>query len=186
MEQRAVFLDRDGVINVNRQAYVKSWEEFRFLSGVFEPLRRLARTDFSIVVVSNQSAIGRGLVRRTTVEEINQRMVAEISAEGGRIDAVYYCPHRPEDGCDCRKPRPGMLLRAALDLSIDLSASYFIGDAVSDVEAGFAAGCRPILVLTGRGDSQHVLLAQGKSETVAVVRDLADAVAMLLDSAREG
>ncbi|HID24181.1 MAG TPA: D-glycero-beta-D-manno-heptose 1,7-bisphosphate 7-phosphatase, partial [Planctomycetaceae bacterium] len=155
MIKPAVFLDRDGVINENRSDYVKGWEEFVFLPGVFEPLRLLAQNHQAIVVVSNQSAVGRGLVSRETVVAIHRRMQAEIQRRGGRVDAIYYCPHHPDAGCDCRKPRPGLLLRAARELSIDLSRSYLIGDAVSDIEAALAVGCTPIFVLTGRGQEQQ-------------------------------
>lgn len=172
----AVFLDRDGVINVNRPDYVKSWEEFVFLPGVFEPLRLLAQSNRVIVIISNQAAIGRGLVERKTVEDINRRMVEEIRHGGGRIDAVFFCPHHPDQNCDCRKPRPGQLVRAANELDLDLARSCFIGDAVSDVEAGLAVGCSPILVLTGRGREQLRLLKQRGYGNIPVVRDLAEAV----------
>lgn len=180
MLKRAIFLDRDGVINENRPDYVKSWEEFAFLPDVFDPLRQLAKSDFGVVVVSNQSAIGRGFVRRETVDEINRHMSSVIAECGGRIDAIYVCPHRPEENCSCRKPRPGMLLAAAHDLSLDLSKSYLIGDAVSDVGAGNAVGCRPILVLTGRGESQQALLMEDGGRPVPVVLDLSEAVDLIL------
>ena len=180
MIKPAVFLDRDGVINENRSDYVKGWEEFVFLPGVFEPLRLLAQNHQAIVVVSNQSAVGRGLVSRETVEAIHRRMQAEIQRRGGRVDAIYYCPHHPDAGCDCRKPRPGLLLRAARELSIDLSRSYLIGDAVSDIEAALAVGCTPIFVLTGRGQEQQPLLWKNGYNGVPVVPDLAAAVDWIL------
>ena len=179
----AIFLDRDGVINQNRADYVKTWEEVSFLPGVFPALARLSRMPFCIVLVSNQSPIGRGILTSAEVEAINRRMVAEIERRGGRIDAVYYCPHRPDEGCDCRKPRPGMLLRAAGELDLDLSASYLVGDAVSDVEVALAAGCSPILVLTGRGTDQQPLLRQRGYTSVPVAADLAGAVRLLLGPA---
>jgi len=179
----AIFLDRDGVINQNRADYVTTWEEVSFLPGVFPALARLSRTPFCIVLVSNQSPIGRGILTSAEVEAINRRMVAEIERQGGRIDAVYYCPHRPDEGCDCRKPRPGMLLRAAGELDLDLSASYLVGDAVSAVEAALAAGCSPILVLTGRGTAQQPLLRQRGYTSVPVAADLAGAVRLILGPA---
>ena len=175
----AVFLDRDGVINVNRPDYVKSWEEFAFLPGIFEPLRLLAQGDRAIVVISNQAAIGRGLVEEETVEEINRRMAEEIRRQGGRVDATFFCPHRPDQNCDCRKPRPGLLLKAAGELGLNLARSYFIGDAISDIEAGLAVGCSPILVLTGRGGEQLGLLRQRGYNDVPVVQDLAAAVSLI-------
>ncbi len=147
----ALFLDRDGVLNENRPGHVRSWEEYRFLPGVKDALARAARTEFAIVVVTNQSVIGRGFATRNTVEDIHRRMTAEIAASGGRVDAVYLCPHAPEDGCDCRKPRPGMLLAAAREMGLDLARSWMVGDAATDVAVAQAAGVRPVLVLSGRG-----------------------------------
>jgi D-glycero-D-manno-heptose 1,7-bisphosphate phosphatase len=176
----AIFLDRDGVINENRHDYVKAWDEVRFLPGSLAALARLAATPFLLVLISNQSPIGRGILTTEQVETINRRLVAEIEAHGGRIDGVYFCPHRPGDGCECRKPRPGLLLQAARDLELDLDCSYLVGDAVSDVEAAMAAGCRPILVLTGRGAEQQPRLRQQGYGHVPVVRDLAEAVDLIL------
>ena len=176
-----VFIDRDGVINVNRSNYVKSWDEFTFEAGVFEALKCLAQTNLAIVIVSNQSAIGRGLVEKDTVEEIHKRMVEVISQNGGRIDAVYYCPHRPEEGCTCRKPRPGLLRQAALELDLDLSRSYFIGDAISDVEAALAAGCMPLFVQTGLGSEQYERLVEKGLDHIRLFPDLMGAVDFILE-----
>jgi len=132
-------LDRDGVIIENRTDYVKSWEEVHFLPGAFEALRRLSRSDYVLVLVTNQSAVGRGIVTLDKTMEINERVVAEIKTKGGRVDASYICPHHPDEGCDCRKPAPGMLLRAAEELKLDLARSYAVGDAVSDIQAARAA-----------------------------------------------
>ncbi len=148
----AIFLDRDGVICRNRDDYVKSWEEFVFLPGVKQALRQLAALNWPIVVISNQSAIGRGLVSRRTVELIHYQMKAEIVKAGGRLDAIYYCPHVPEDNCPCRKPNPGMFLSATNIWDIDLARSVFVGDALTDIWAAARAGIqRRYLVLTGRG-----------------------------------
>ena len=113
-----MFLDRDGVIIENRSDYVKSWEEVRFLPGVFEALRRLARSEYALAIVTNQSAVGRGIISLDEAMHINERVLAEIAAQGGRVDASYMCPHRPDEGCNCRKPAPGMLLQAAEDLEL--------------------------------------------------------------------
>jgi D-sedoheptulose 7-phosphate isomerase len=150
----AVFLDRDGVINRNHVEYVRSWDEFSFLPQSVDALRLLALAPADVVVVTNQSAINRGLVPLPVAQEINQRMVEEVRRAGGRIDDVRMCPHRPEEGCDCRKPKPGLFLQAARSLSIDLTRSYMIGDSFDDVAAGQAAGCHSLLVMTGRGTSQ--------------------------------
>lgn len=148
---RAIFLDRDGVICENRSDYVKSWREFKFLPGAKQSLAALRYLGLPIIVVTNQSAIGRGVVPANVVDHIHRRMVAEIQAYGGQISKVYCCPHHPEAGCVCRKPQPGMLQQAAQELGVELNGSYMIGDAMSDLRAGQQAGCHPILVLTGRG-----------------------------------
>jgi D-glycero-D-manno-heptose 1,7-bisphosphate phosphatase len=148
---RCVFLDRDGVLNYNRSDYVRCVDDFEFLPGAVEAVAALASTSFAVVVVTNQSAIARGQLADHTLDEIHARMRQHILAANGRLDGVYVCPHQPSALCDCRKPRPGLLYRAAADLRIDLYGSYMIGDAASDIEAGLAAGCQPILVLTGRG-----------------------------------
>jgi D-glycero-D-manno-heptose 1,7-bisphosphate phosphatase len=177
---RAVFIDRDGVINENRPDHVKSWAEFRFLPGALEAVARLARAGLPAFVITNQAIVNRGLVAPETVDQINSRMAREIEARGGRIDAVAYCPHRPEEGCDCRKPRPGLLLDLAERFGIDLEESVFIGDALSDVEAGQACGCGTILVLTGRGREQLAEAQAAGRNGFRVADDLASAVDLLL------
>ncbi len=154
--RRAIFIDRDGVICRNRNDHVKSWKEFVFLPGALEALAQLAHSNLPIVVVTNQAIINRGIVPAEVVEDIHARMVQAIEAAGGRIDRVVYCPHRPDEHCACRKPQPGMLLKAAYDLKLDLSQSYFVGDAEADMLAGQAVGCRRYLVLTGRGRQQLI------------------------------
>ena len=176
----AVFLDRDGVIIENRSDYVKSWEEVRFLPGALEALRRLSRTEYALVLVTNQSSVGRGIISLDQAMGINRRIVAEVEAQGGRIDASYLCPHRPDEGCSCRKPAPGMLLRAAEELELDLKRSYAIGDAISDIEAAWAAGVRGILVLTGLGKEQAALLEMEGEANCPLVADLDAAVDYVL------
>lgn len=179
MPKPAVFLDRDGVVNRDRSGYVKTWEEFEFLPGVLEAFRLLAPSPYRVVVVSNQSAIARGLVSRETVEEIHARMTGTIRQGGGRIDAVFYCPHRPDEDCPCRKPRPGLLFQAARELDIDLPASWLIGDDRRDLESAVAAGVRPILVRTGHGkDLPETALARMPNR-IEVFEDLLEAVTRL-------
>lgn len=174
-----VLLDRDGVINWNRPDYVKSWEEFTFLDGALVALRALATSPFRVAVVTNQSAINRNLVSRQTVEGIHSRMVEEIKRAGGRVDRVLYCPHRPDEGCDCRKPRTGLVFQAQSELGLDLARSYLVGDSMEDVEAARASGCFPILVRTGRGEAAARELASARATVPAVVKDLAAAVAFI-------
>lgn len=177
----AVFLDRDGVINQNRADYVRTWEQVEFLPGVFDALRRLAGSHFAVVVVTNQSAVGRGLMTAETLHAIHDGIAQRIAAEGGRVDAIFACPHRPDAGCDCRKPQPGMLLQAAAALDIDLASSFLVGDAVTDMEAALAAGCRPVMVRTGRGVAQLAKLEAGGLNGLVVTDDLSAAVAWILD-----
>jgi D-glycero-D-manno-heptose 1,7-bisphosphate phosphatase len=179
MPKAAVFLDRDGVINRDRPDYVKSWEEFEFLPGVLEAFRVLASGPHQVVVVSNQSGIGRGLVGRGTVDEIHAHMTEAVRRSGGRIDAVYYCPHRPDEDCPCRKPRPGLILRAARELDIDLAASWLVGDDLRDLETAEAAGVRPVLVRTGHGRDLTETRLVRVSYPFDVFEDLLEAVTRL-------
>ncbi|HVB22983.1 MAG TPA: D-glycero-beta-D-manno-heptose 1,7-bisphosphate 7-phosphatase [Ktedonobacteraceae bacterium] len=149
-----VFLDRDGVINENRDDYVKSWSEFRFIAGSREAIAKLTHAGHTIVICTNQAVIARGQASIEIIEDIHRRMIAEIAAVGGEIAKVYYCPHAKDANCACRKPRPGMLLRARDELGIDLNDAMFIGDSITDVRAGLAAGVRSVLVLSGLGVDQ--------------------------------
>jgi len=179
----AVFLDRDGVIIENRADYVKSLAEVQFIPGALTALARLARHNLLIVIVTNQSAIGRGIVARETVDAINAYVVGQIVSAGGRVDGLYLCPHHPQDGCACRKPAPGMLLEAARDLDIDLAASVMIGDALTDVQAAEAVRVEPILVLTGLGSAQVHWWTPAQNPLLTVP-DLAAAVEQILNENR--
>ena len=148
----AIFLDRDGVLNENKVDYVRHWSEVQIIPEAVHALSFPALRAYKIVIVTNQSAVGRGLISLETAQDINSRLVETIRAEGGKVDAVYMCPHSPEQDCLCRKPRPGLLLQAASELSLDLPRSWMIGDAWSDLQAGQLAGVRhSILLKTGRG-----------------------------------
>jgi D-glycero-D-manno-heptose 1,7-bisphosphate phosphatase len=178
---RAVFIDRDGVICRNRVDHVKSWDEFEFLPGVLGALARLAHSDLCIIVVTNQAIVNRRLVSGAVVDEIHERMVRAVGAAGGRVERVMCCPHRPDEGCSCRKPQPGLLLRAAQELDIDLTQSYLVGDAKSDMEAGRAAGCEHrYLVLTGRGRQQLVRCWLDGEHGFRVAANLSAAVRAIL------
>jgi D-glycero-D-manno-heptose 1,7-bisphosphate phosphatase len=156
----AIFLDRDGVLNMNRADHVKCWEEFHFLPGTLTAMRLLAAFALPIVVVTNQAIINQGKVSSRTIELIHARMSSRIRRTGGRVDRILYCPHTSDEHCDCRKPQPGLLVMAAHDLDIDLTRSVFVGDALTDVEAGQRAGCRTVLVRSGRGDDALSKLSQ--------------------------
>jgi D-glycero-D-manno-heptose 1,7-bisphosphate phosphatase len=170
--QGAIFLDRDGVLIENRPDYVKAWEEVEIFPHTFEAMRKLAQTGRKIVMVTNQSAVGRGIITAAFVDEIHRRLIAEIEAHGGRIDAVYFCPHHPQEICACRKPSPGMLRQAAEEWDLDLSISFMVGDAVSDIETARAVGTQGILVRTGRGEEQVAGLAAYPDWNIPVLADL--------------
>jgi histidinol-phosphate phosphatase family protein len=146
MGEQAVFLDRDGVINADRSDFVKSWDEFVFLPTVLDALVALAKTPYKIVVVTNQSGVGRGLITELVLQDMHTRMIEQVGASGGRIDAIYYCPHVPGEGCSCRKPEPGLFFEAAEQLCIDLASSWAIGDGSRDIQAANRAGVRAILL----------------------------------------
>ena len=139
----AVILDRDGVLNTRppRAQYVTCWDEFEWLPGVREALSVLCRAGYRIIVVSNQAGIGRGVMTEAALTEIHTRMKSEAAEAGGRIDAIYYCPHDWDHGCECRKPKPGMLFQAQRDFNLDLSRTVFVGDDERDAQAAEAAGC---------------------------------------------
>lgn len=173
----AVFLDRDGVIIANREQYVRTWEDVEILPGALSALARLAARPEPVILVTNQSAVGRGLISQEAAEAINGRLLEVIAQAGGRIDDVFMCPHAPEDGCSCRKPLPGLILAAAAAHGIDLGRSVLIGDALTDLQAGRAAGIgRVLLVRSGRGIEQERRAAEAGWGEFDVFEDLAAAV----------
>jgi D-glycero-D-manno-heptose 1,7-bisphosphate phosphatase len=148
-KRRAVFLDRDGVLNYNRRDHIKTPEEYLPIPGAAGAVARLKRRGWFVVVVSNQSGLARGLFDEEALAAIMAKMQSILAAAGAGADALYFCPHAPGAGCDCRKPAPGMLLRAAREHGLDLGGSYLVGDKASDIECGRAAGLRTVLVETG-------------------------------------
>jgi len=143
-KKKAVFLDRDGVINKEKN-FVTSWEEFEFIDGIFENIKKLNKAGFLVIVVTNQSGISRGFYTEETLKEIHDKMIKIMENNGAHIDDIFYCPHY-DDNCSCRKPNPGMILEAAKKYNIDLSKSWVVGDSERDIEAGRRAGCKTILV----------------------------------------
>lgn len=177
----AVFLDRDGVLIENRSDYVRDWSQVSIFPDTPAALSNLRKAGYKIVIVTNQSAVGRGLITLETAEEINRRLVERVRRDGGHIDAVYMCPHQPQDACPCRKPKPGLLLQAAEELSLDLHRSWLIGDAWSDLLAGQAANIhRGILVKTGRGNGQLHQTRPGELGSFLVVDDVSAATRAIL------
>lgn len=175
----AIFLDRDGVINENRDDHVKSWAEFRFIPEALTALRWLHMAGYHTFVVTNQAIVNRGGISHETIEDIHNRMRQYVELSGGYIRDIRYCPHTPAEHCRCRKPQPGMLLDLAATWQIELSQSYFIGDAWTDVAAGRAANTRCILVRTGRG-TEHLALPKEQQQPVDhVASSLLEAVSWI-------
>ena len=179
-----IFLDRDGVINENRADYVKSWGEFSFLPGSREAIAQLTRAGHRIVVCTNQAGVGRGIILMETVHEIHYRMMAAIHEVGGEVEGVYFCPHDKDEGCGCRKPRPGMLLRARDELGLDMHDAVFIGDCITDIRAGLAAGVRAILVLSGLGREQFRTHHHEAGGPFRIALNLKHAAELLLEAPR--
>ncbi len=150
-ENRYVLLDRDGVINCDSDNFIKSPEEWLPIEGSLEAIALLNKHGYKVVVITNQSGVARGLFDITMLEKIHAKMQRMAVQKGGKIDAIYFCPHGPNDGCNCRKPKPGLLETFAADHHIDLSGIAVIGDSLRDLQAAQAVGASPILVKTGKG-----------------------------------
>lgn len=148
---KAIFLDRDGVINKERSDYVKTIDELVILDDIASPIKKLKDNGFLVMVVTNQSAINRGLTTRQHVEHIHATIQEYLQKNGTQIDAFYYCPHRPDEHCDCRKPKPGLLKQAINDFKIDITSSWMVGDRDSDIEAARMIGCKSIKVTSNSG-----------------------------------
>lgn len=180
--QPAIFLDRDGVLIENRSSYVRTWADVEIYPQALKALAQLSSSPYKIVIITNQAGIGKGLIRPETAQDINSRLVSEVASAGGRVDAVYVCPHRPEEACSCRKPAPGLLLAAAQDLHIDLSQSIMIGDSLNDLRAGKAAGVKKVsLVRTGLGAAQSKLPEAAGLQPFSIYDDLSQALSDLTD-----
>jgi D-glycero-D-manno-heptose 1,7-bisphosphate phosphatase len=175
--KRAVFIDRDGTINEERE-YLYRTDDFAFIPGAPQAIRRLNEAGYLVIIVTNQSGVARGYYTEEDVHLLHRHVAAQLEQSGARVDAWYYCPHHPSGRgsyalpCRCRKPLPGMLLEAAGRFDIDLEASVMIGDKLVDVQAGRAAGCRPILVRTGYGAEEE----HSCPDEIEVFDDLAAAV----------
>lgn len=174
----AIFLDRDGVLIENRSDYVRCWNDVEIIPEAIQALVYLKSSPYKIVLVTNQSAVGRGIITLEVAQAINQQLIMKLEKVGCRIDGVFMCPHAPDAGCTCRKPLPGLLLKAAQALAIDFSRSIMIGDAWTDMQAGHAAGIeRLMLVRTGRGREQLAQPRPTELGKVSVYETLADVVA---------
>jgi histidinol-phosphate phosphatase family protein len=178
-----VFLDKDGVINMDSPDYIKSWEEVVFIDGSLEAIRLLAQNDFQIFLITNQSMINRGMVPVAHLEYMFAMMKQEALAAGGRITDIFYCPHTPEDGCRCRKPLPGLIRQAQQAYPIDMEKSFMVGDSARDIECGKNAGCgKTILVLTGNGPQARTDLAEKQIFPDHIAENLLDAAIWMTGS----
>lgn len=191
---RAVFLDRDGTIN-EEVGYIDSREKLRIIPGTVEAIRRLNKRGMKVIVVTNQSAVARGIITEEVLNEINNALTEKLSMGGAFIDAIYYCPHHPTEGkgvyrveCECRKPRTGLLIRASHDLGIDLRKSYVVGDTITDIIMAKKAGAKGVLVLTGYGSSHVSMLESVREAEVPayIAKDLSEAVDWIIKDSEGG
>ena len=148
---KLVILDRDGVINFDSAQFIKNPAEWKPIPGSLEAIAKLNHNGYKVVVATNQSGIGRGLFDMDTLNSIHEKMHKALFAVGGRVDAIFYCPHPADSACECRKPKPGMFKRISETLNVDLKGVPAIGDSLRDLQASVVYGCKPILVLTGKG-----------------------------------
>jgi D-glycero-D-manno-heptose 1,7-bisphosphate phosphatase len=177
----AIFLDRDGVIIENRDNYVRSLDDIIFYPQALKALAHAAESYYRIIIITNQSAVGRGIITLKQAQDINLKVVSEIEKYGGRVDGVFMCPHSPAAHCVCRKPQPGLFFQAARKFSIDMNNSIMIGDALTDILAGKAAGVPSrFLVLTGRGAAQSKLPGAEELQPFRTFETLDKAIVYLL------
>ena len=171
---KLIILDRDGVINQDSDQFIKNTTEWKPISGSLEAIAKLNHAGYRVVVASNQSGIGRGLLDMGALNAINDKMYRVLAQVGGRIDAFFYCPHAAEANCDCRKPKPGMFIDIAQRFNVDIAGVPSVGDSLRDLQAASTAGAQPILVLTGKGSKTKT--AGGLPDGTPVFADLAQAV----------
>lgn len=183
-KQRLVILDRDGVINEDSSKFVKSADEWIPIAGSIEAIAALSQGGFTVAVASNQSGIARGLFDIQALDEMHRKLSELVVAAGGRVDCVAVCPHGPDDDCECRKPRPGLLLQIGEHFAVGLESVAVIGDSLRDLQAAAAVGAEPILVRTGNGGRVEAELPQ-ELKSIPVFDDLAAAANSLLASIRE-
>ncbi|WP_200763490.1 D-glycero-beta-D-manno-heptose 1,7-bisphosphate 7-phosphatase [Nitrosophilus alvini] len=166
--RKAVFLDRDGVINIDK-SYVYKKEDFEFSKGVFKALKHFRKLGYLLIIVTNQSGIGRCYYTQKDFEKLTEWMLGEFEKKGVKIDGVYFCPHKPEDGCICRKPEPGMIKKAAEDFDIDLKKSWMIGDKERDIEAAHRAGIENT-ILIGDIDTSAKFKVNSILDTISIIK----------------
>jgi D-glycero-D-manno-heptose 1,7-bisphosphate phosphatase len=178
---KLIILDRDGVINQDSDDYIKSPDEWIPIPGSLDAIARLNHAGYSVAIASNQSGIARGYFSLETLAAMSVKMNDMLSPLGGRIDALFFCPHGPRDGCDCRKPRPGMLTDIGNRFQTSLGNVLFVGDNINDVNAARAAGAKPVVVKTGKGEQTAEMMAETNMNNIPVYDDLADLVNSILE-----
>ncbi len=178
-----VILDRDGVINQDSDNYIKSPEEWIPIPGSLESIARLNHAGYRVVVATNQSGIARGYYDLQTLKTIHAKMELLLQQAGGHLDGIFFCPHGPDDGCDCRKPQPGLLLQIAREFELELSAAIVVGDSLRDLQAAMAVHAKPILVRTGKGEQTITQL--DTAHAFPIFDNLARVVDHLLDGERD-
>jgi histidinol-phosphate phosphatase family protein len=185
--KKTIFIDRDGVINKDpggwtEHSYVTRWEDFHFLPGAKEALKRLFDNGYDIIIISNQGGVSKEYFSQDALDEITGKMLTEIRAAGARIRKTYYCVHQDSDNCDCRKPKTGMFRQAEKDLGIKSKGTYFIGDGKVDVEAGNSIGLKTVLVLSGKTPAEEVDGWEIRPDHI--FRDLFEAVKFILNESK--
>lgn len=180
----AAFLDRDGTLIFDKN-YLSSPEQVKLYSYCAKSINKLREAGFKIIVVTNQSGIGRGMFGESDLKKVNKKFAALLKEQGSEIDALYYCPHIDEDKCGCRKPKTGMVMRAAKEHNIDLKRSYTVGDSVRDYMLGFNSGGKGILVLTGHGRKQREKIKNRKIKPFAVCKNLQQAANLIIKDAQK-
>jgi len=183
MMDKVIFLDRDGVINKDpggwtEHSYVTKWEDFHFLPGVLEALKKLKDNGFEVIIISNQGGVGKGYFSNNDLDTLNKKMIDEIKRHGGGIRAAYYCVHSSKEDCPCRKPKTGLFDMAVKELKVDIKGKYFIGDDIRDIEAGQKAGCKTIFLTCGKTSVEK--LDGSDIKPVKIEKDLLHAVDWIL------
>lgn len=179
MSQAYVLLDRDGVINFDSDDFIKSVDEWKPIPGSLEAIALFNNNSFKVVVITNQSGIGRGLYDEAALDEMHNKMLRLTRELGGEIETIYYCPHIPTDNCECRKPKPGLLNKFAEEKNRSLTDIYFVGDKLADIQAAETAGAKPILVKTGKG---HATLIKNPEIKHPVFENLYDAAKYIVSA----
>jgi len=180
--KKVIFLDRDGVINRDSRHYVKSWEEFEFLPGSLSAIRRLNAKGHAVIIITNQSAVNRRIIPIEVLQDIHLKLKQSVTSNGGKITDIFFCPHRPDEHCSCRKPNPGLILQALKKYSIDRASTTMVGDSPKDIECAANAGCRyRVLVKSGIRDDAERVLAARKIYPDFIAGDLSAAADWIID-----